>query len=89
MDIEKFKCLVTDHRRTKDELQTMLKNAISKGESEFAYVAKDQLDIRFPGWDSIRSRKGGATPTIAAFRGVEHRFDTAKEAYFWLIEKFI
>lgn len=89
MDIDKFKRLVTDRHRTKDELQNMLSNALNKGETEFARIAKDELDIRFPGWDSVRSRKGGATPTIVAFRGAEHRFETAKDAYFWLIQKFI
>ncbi len=89
MDIDQFKRLVTDYRRTKDELQNMLRNALNKGEPEFAHIVKDQLNLRFPGWDSARSRKGGATPTKAGFRGIEHRFETAKEAYCWLIEKFI
>jgi hypothetical protein len=89
LDIERFTRLVTDHRRTKDELQNMLRNALNKGETEFAHIVKDQLDVRFPGWDCVRSRKGGSTPTVVAFRGIEYRFETAKKAYFWLIEKFL
>lgn len=88
MDIDKFKRLVTDHRRTKDELKTMLSNALNKGEVEFAHIAKNELDIRFPGWTSARTRRGGATPVIVEFRGSKHRFETAKDAYFWLLEKF-
>lgn len=67
----------------------MLKNAISNGETEFAYIAKAQLDSRFPTWKCVRSRRGGATPAVASFHNVKQRFETAKEAYVWLIEKFI
>ena len=88
MNIDNFKRLVTDHHRTKDELKTMLSNALNKGEAEFAHIAKDELDRRFPGWECVRSRRGGSTPTIVGFRGSDHRFETAKEAYFWLIQRF-
>jgi len=88
MDIDRFKRLVADQRRTKDELKTMLSNALKKDEAEYAHIAKIELDTRFPGWASVRGRRGGATPTFVGFRGSEHRFETAKDAYFWLIQKF-
>ncbi len=89
MDIERFVRLVSDPRRTKTELNQMRENAIQRGESEFARIVHDELNRRFPGWDEVHSKRVGATPTRVAFRGVERRFETAKGAYLWLIERFI
>lgn len=67
----------------------MLKNAKAKGLREHAAVAKAELDRRFPGWDRVQSRRGGAKPTIAQFLGKEQHCDTSKDAYMWLVERFI
>lgn len=89
MDLERFRDLVNDPRRTRDELKQMHRNALAKGKSELAHIAKLALDERFPGWDNRRKRSGGATPTVAAFRGEEMWFPSAKEAYVWLMGKFV
>jgi len=87
MDIEKFTQLVNDPTRTKDNLQQMMKNALQKGMHEHALIAKEALDIRFPGWNEVKT--GGATPTRVSFLNAEKKFSTAKDAYIWLIERFI
>lgn len=89
MDITKFSRLVNDPSKTVEEVETMMRNAIRKNEPEFARVAKEALDIRFPGWDSIRHRDSRATPTLVRFNSSEQEFSTAKEAYCWLIERFV
>jgi hypothetical protein len=81
--------LVRDPSRTRQDIEQMMRNAVGKGESELARIAKEALDSRFPGWDVARTRAGGARPTVAFFRGTERRFDTSKEAYIWLLERFI
>lgn len=67
----------------------MLENAKAKGLIEHAAVAKAELERRFPGWDRVQSRRGGARPTVARFLGREQHCDTSKDAYVWLVERFI
>lgn len=66
----------------------MLKNALDRGFKEHAAVAKAELDRRFSGWDHVKTRRGGSKPTIVRFRGQEQYFDTSKDAYVWLVERF-
>ena len=87
MDIEKFTQLVNDPTRSKANLQQMMKNALQKGKHEYAAITKEVLDTRFPGWNEVKT--GGATPTRVSFRSTEKIFPTAKNAYIWLIERFI
>ncbi|HNA04393.1 MAG TPA: hypothetical protein PLV48_10965 [Rhodocyclaceae bacterium] len=89
MDLSRFIQLVNDPRRTKDELRNMLNNAVQNSKPDYARAAKDALDGRFPGWNDVRAKRVGATPTRVVFRGVERRYETAKDAYTWLIERFI
>lgn len=89
MDLERFTKLVSDPARIKADLQQMLKNALAKERPDCAAVAKDVLDRRFPGWDKVSSKRGGATPTSVSFRGARQHCPTAKEAYVWLINRFI
>jgi len=89
MDIEKFTQMVHDPGKTKDDLKRIMENALRKQALDHVDIVRDELDSRFPGWDVVRSRKGGSTPNVAIFRGHERTFDTAKEGYIWLIEKFI
>lgn len=56
--------------------------------AEYALIVKHELDTRFPGWDKVRTRRGGSRSTIARFRGKEKVFDTARAAYIWLVEQF-
>ncbi len=89
MDIDRFRNLVQNTKYEKKDLLAFLHNAKAKDEKEFVGVVKDQLDLRFPGWDEASSRRGGRTPTDVIFRGEKRHFDSAKEAYVWLIERFI
>ena len=67
-----------------------MRNAtIAKGEMECARIAKEMLDSKFPGWDRVRHRGSGARATLARFQGSEKHFSTSKEAYLWLVERFI
>lgn len=89
MTPERFRTLVCDPSRSRQEIEQMLRNALAKGETELARIAKDTLDRRFPGWDTPHTRAAGARPTVAFFRGTERRFETSKEAYIWLLERFL
>lgn len=64
----------------------MLKSALAENEREIAFEIKEILDERFP--QTGRSA-GGSTETVARFKINTKRFPTAKEAYIWLIERFV
>jgi hypothetical protein len=68
-----------------ESLLTMRANAQAKGANEFVRAAEAELNQRFPGWNRVRTR---STPTKVRFDQDEQLFDTAKEAYLWLVEKF-
>lgn len=78
-----------DPRRTEDELEQMRANAIEKQNFEFARLAEDQLNRRFPGWKRIKRKPVRSKLTLARFKGDEHEFPASKDAYIWLLEKFI
>jgi hypothetical protein len=87
MDLERFRERVNDLRRTRAELIQMLDNV--KGNAEFAAIAKAALDTRFAGWDKVSHKAAGARSTQAIFRKESRWFPTSREAYLWLLEKFI
>ena len=89
MKPEKFRALVNDPKRTREELERMRDNARKKGESELTSLAETALAERFPGRARTQKRTGGSTPTTVRFREEERWFSTAKEAYAWLMGKFI
>jgi hypothetical protein len=89
MDLGQFIALLRDPKRSKDELVSMLDNARKRDAREYIAAATDVLDSRFPNWNSAKGKKGGATPTRCVFDGKERQFSTAKEAYLWLIERFV
>ena len=89
MNRERFRELVNDPRKTREEIEQMRINALNKGEIELAHIAKIALDERFPGWDRSRKRSGGSVPTLARFREEQEWFPSAKEAYVWLMGRFI
>ena len=88
MNIAKFKTLVNDELKTKASLMTMLKNAETKGNAEYIFVAREALNRRFPGWGRKPAKSGRATPITVRLRDIEKRFPTAKEAYIWLVDRF-
>lgn len=89
MDLDRFTQLVYDPMRTSAEVQQMFKNALAKGGVELADVAREALNKRFPDWDKVSYKKGGPTPTTVMFRGQRCAFPSAKEAYVWLMERFM
>jgi len=85
MDIQEFERRARDPRRTRTELENMKANAAAKGAVEYARVAEEVLRERFP----IKGKSGGGpTPTTATFQGRSEDFDSGKEAYLWLVERF-
>ena len=89
MNLDKFSKMVSEPARSEQELKTILENVLNKGAREHALVVKEALNHRFPGWDTVKSRKGGAKPAIARFLGQEQTFPSSKDAYIWLIERFV
>lgn len=87
MDIEKFSQLVGT--KDKQDVLTMMKNAIQAKNHEYALIARDALDTRFPGWEGPPPNDSRGTPTLVRFQSQEREFPTAKDAYCWLIERFI
>jgi hypothetical protein len=89
MDCDRYRELVNDARRTRKDIEQMRHNALAKGKNELAHIAEIALDERFPGWDRVRSKRSGPRPVMASFRGKQKYFQTAKEAYEWLMDCFI
>ena len=89
MSPERFRELVYDPRRTREQIEQMRTNALNKDEIDLARIAETALAERFPDRGRARKRRGGPVPTMARFRGEEKWFRSAKDAYVWLIEKFI
>ena len=85
MDIERFRTIASNAATTKRELMAMRDNALRMGALEHVRVAEDALEALA----LVRSRRGGKTPTTVTFLGKQRDFLTAKEAYLWLIERFV
>lgn len=64
----------------------MRSNALTKGQRDWAAIADEVLNARFP---VAAKRSGGSTPTVARFRERSERFPTGKDAYIWLVEQFL
>lgn len=88
MDIARFQEILDNPSLTQAELVTMRAHAIEKNAVEHIHLAGRVLDRRFPSWRTVRTRRGGSKPTEAMFMGSTRRFDTEKEAYVWLMERF-
>jgi hypothetical protein len=85
MDIERFEQIARNPCKTREELENMKKNALAKGNAEFAAIANEVILHRFP----VQGRRsGGATPTTGKFRDRSEEFDSGKDAYLWLVEQF-
>ena len=89
MDFDRFLALLDRTDYTKAHLLTMRENAVRENESMHVRAAEAALDRRFPSWRSIGGRKGGAQPTTVEFMGRRCDFDSQKEAYVWLVERFV
>ena len=74
---------------SQDALRQRLTNCRANPKySEHAAIVEAELNRRFPGWDSARTRRGGRRPTTARFNEKQHDFDSARDAYVWLVERF-
>jgi hypothetical protein len=88
MNIDRFVALINGPTKSKKDLMIMRENAIQLNAVEHVHLAEKVLDTRFPEWSTVRTRRGGNTPTTVMFFGKEQHFTTAKDAYVWLIERF-
>ncbi len=86
MDVERTRRLLANPASTRRELEQLFKEALAANERELAFDIKDVLDERFL---SVSRAGRGATPTISTFRSTEKHFPTAKEAYIWLVDRFV
>lgn len=89
MDIERFQAMLEKRSRSKADLITMRDNALRQNALGHVHAAEATLERRFPGWRDVRSRRGGRKATDVEFRGRKEYFDSEKEAYVWLLERFI
>lgn len=89
MDITRLQAVLKNPLLTKAELVTMRANALNQSAVEHVHLVEQVLEHSFPGWRTVRTRRGGSNPTEAMFMGNTRRFETQKEAYIWLMERFI
>ena len=89
MNPDKFREHVDAPKRTREDLEQMRDNARNKGEGELARIAEIALAERFPSRGRARQREGRGTPATARFRKEQEWFPSSKEAYVWLMQKFI
>lgn len=89
MDLEPFRALLDDPNRSQADLMVMRTNALDRNAVGHVHAAETALDKRFPGWRTVRSRRGGRKATDVEFRGRKEHHATEKEAYVWLLERFI
>jgi len=88
MDIEKFARMISS--KPKDALLTILKNVRSKNAPDHELLVIQELDGKYPGWDSPkRITTSGRTHNRATYKGKERTFDTAKEGLIWLVEQMV
>ena len=86
MDVERTRKLLANPASTRQELEQLLKQALAANQRELAFDIKDAIEERFPVAAAVNR---GATETMATFGPDARRFATAKEAYIWLVERFI
>lgn len=85
VDAERFRKLASDPRRTRADLKGMAENAELLGRDDLAKIAVDILTARFGAKPKAKVR--GRTPTAAMLHGERESFDTAKEAYQWMLSR--
>lgn len=86
MDASEFERRARNPALSQGELETLRANALAKGNREFAAIADAVLKERF---QNGRRKSGGATPTTAKFKSVQHDFHSGKDAYLWLLERML
>ena len=71
--------------RTRQDLEQLKANALSRGRKDFAHIAHDLLAELFP---ATTRKGGGATPSKVMFRERVQSFASGKEGYVWLVDQF-
>jgi hypothetical protein len=89
MEIDKFVSYVKSPSHTQKDLENILHNCLEKEALEHVKITKEQLDLRFPNWQKPSSRLGGNTPTIVVCKNKIHKFETATEAFIYIVKDII
>jgi hypothetical protein len=89
MDPDPFQAMLDDSRRSKDDLVTIRENTLRQNDLARVHAVEAVLDRQFPNWRVIRTRRGGPEATDVEFKGRTAHFNTQKDAYIWLLERFI
>lgn len=84
MDAQEFERRARNPSLTREQLETLKANALTKSKLEFANIANDVLQERFP---SGGKKSVGATPTTATFGETSREFRSGKDAYLWMVER--
>lgn len=93
LEVERLKMLL---HRLKDDKQELLKQELqARRDQDWDRhdLIVEVLDERHAGWDApnpVSSSRGGTkSPIEVSFRGAVQIFDDAKQAYIWIMEKFV
>lgn len=84
MDITQFEARARNPSLTRAELESLVENALAKGNKEFDAMAAEVLRERFP---TAKRKSAGATPTTASIKGRVEQLASGKDAYIWLVER--
>ena len=76
MDAADFERRARNPSLDRADLEMLRANALAKGNREFAAIAAEVLNERFPG---TAKKSGGATPTTAVFLGRTEHFASGKD----------
>lgn len=86
MDIERIQKLIANPKISRLALEQQMQQALKVNERDLAFDIQEIIDERF-GFKPAASDKHGSAS--ASFHAKEKSFDHAKDAYLWLIERFI
>lgn len=89
MDLSLYQKQLADPRHNQADLMRMRENALSKNAIEHIHAAEMALTQRYPNWRNVKSRRAGAKAIDVEFLGQKQHCDSEKDAYIWLIERFI
>lgn len=89
MDLEKFQEMLDSPGMSREELLAIRANVLRKDDLKHLVAVEQVLDRRFPDRRKGPSGRRGARPTVLSFRGEEREFPSQKQAYIWLVERFI
>jgi hypothetical protein len=89
MDLEAFQQMLDAPNRSQQEFLCILSNARRKNALPQVLLVERALRERYPEQGRTASGRGGSRRTTAMFHSEPHLFPSQKEAYIWLIERFV